>query len=111
MLIAGFFESQGLRDVRIAPAGRENEQRISATAADGRMVFAEVAAHGTGTGLAGLKDASADLAAASRPSKQSELDAPAALGDLRTAEAGPALAIHGPAIIVRPGNHPRPPTA
>ena len=104
MLIAGFFESQGLRDVRIAPAGRENEQRISATAADGRMVFAEVAAHGTGTGFAGLKDASADLAAASRPIKQSELDALAELGDLRSAEAEQVIAIDGLAIIVHPDN-------
>jgi len=104
MLIAGFFESQGLRDVRIAPAGRENEQRISATAADGRTVFAEVAAHGTGTGFAGLKDASADLAAASRPIKQSELDALAELGDLRSAEAEQVIAIDGLAIIVHPDN-------
>ncbi|NNT94764.1 substrate-binding domain-containing protein [Stutzerimonas nitrititolerans] len=104
MLIAGYFESQGLRDVRIAPAGRENEQRISATAADGRTVFAEVAAHGTGTGFAGLKDASADLAAASRPIKQSELDALAELGDLRSAEAEQVIAIDGLAIIVHPDN-------
>lgn len=104
MLIAGFFESQGLRDVRIAPAGRENEQRISATAADGRMVFAEVAAHGTGTGFAGLKDASADLAAASRPIKRSELDDLAQLGDLRSAEAEQVIAIDGLAIIIHPDN-------
>lgn len=104
MLIAGFFESQGLRNVRIAPAGRENEQRISATAADGRMVFAEVAAHGTGTGFAGLKDASADLAAASRPIKRSELDDLAQLGDLRSAEAEQVIAIDGLAIIVHPDN-------
>ncbi len=104
MLIAGYFEAQGLQDIRIAPAGRENEQRISATGPGGRTVFAEVAAHGTGTGFAGLKDASADLAAASRPIKQSELDDLAALGDLRSAQAEQVIAIDGLAIIVHPDN-------
>lgn len=104
MLIAGFFESQGLQNVRIASAGRENEQRISATRSNGQPVFALVAAHGTGTGFAGLKNASADLAAASRPIKQSEMTELAKLGDMRSAEAEQVVAIDGLAIIVHPSN-------
>ncbi|HAB63964.1 MAG TPA: hypothetical protein DCE49_07190, partial [Pseudomonas sp.] len=71
MLLAGLFEAQGLSSVRISPAGKENEQRISAIDSSGRAVHALVAAHGTGTGFAGLKDGSFDLAAASRPIKDS----------------------------------------
>ena len=104
MLIAGMFESKGFHSVRIAPAGRENEQRISAIDSLGSTVQALVAAHGTGTGFAGLKDRSADLAAASRPIKQTEAENLAALGNLRSAEAEQVIAIDGLAVIVHPGN-------
>ncbi|KJS77588.1 MAG: membrane protein [Pseudomonas sp. BICA1-14] len=104
MLIAGLFEAQGLRDIGIAPTGQENEQRVSATDSDGRRLFATVAAHGTGTGFAGLKDGSGDLAAASRPIKDSEHASLAGLGDLRSVEAEQVIAIDGLAIIVHPDN-------
>lgn len=104
MLIAGLFEAQGLSSVRIAPASKENEQRISATDGTGRTLYALVAAHGTGTGFAGLKDGSADLAAASRPIKNSEHASLSNLGDLRSADAEHVIAIDGLAIIVNPNN-------
>ncbi|WP_217473640.1 substrate-binding domain-containing protein [Stutzerimonas stutzeri] len=104
MLIAGMFEAQGMGSVRITPAGRDNEQRISAIDSSGRSIHALVAAHGTGTGFAGLKDGSADLAAASRPIKDSERQSLAALGDLRSAQAEQVIAIDGLAIIVHPSN-------
>ena len=104
MLIAGLFEARGLQSVRIVPAERENEQRVIGTNAAGRTFHALVAAHGTGTGFAGLKDGSADLAAASRPIKQNEYDSLAALGDLRSVEAEQVIAIDGLAIIVHPDN-------
>lgn len=104
MLIAGLFEAQGLGSVRIVPAGRENEQRVTAIDGSGRTVHALVAAHGTGTGFAGLKDGSAELAAASRPIKDSEFNSLAALGDLRSVQAEQIIAIDGLAIIVHPNN-------
>jgi len=104
MLVAGLFEAQGLGSVRITSAGRENEQRISALDSTGRTLHALVAAHGTGTGFAGLKDGSADLAAASRPIKDSEYESLTRLGDLRSAQAEQIIAIDGLAIIVHPNN-------
>lgn len=104
MLIAGMFEAQGLSSVRISPAGKKNEQRISAVDSAGRTFHARVAAHGTGTGFAGLKDGSSDLAAASRPIKDSEYASLANLGDLRSADAEQVIAIDGLAIIVNPDN-------
>ena len=104
MLIAGLFKAQGLRGIGIAPASPENEQRISATDNAGHRLFATVAAHGTGTGFAGLKDGTGDLAAASRPIKDSEYASLASLGDLRSLQAEQVIAIDGLAIIIHPGN-------
>ena len=104
MLVAGLFEAKGLQSVRIAPAGKENEQRVNALDERGKTIQALVAAHGTGTGFAGLKDGTADLAAASRPIKQSEAQSLAALGDMRSAESEQVIAIDGLAVIVHPDN-------
>ncbi|MFP5338701.1 MAG: substrate-binding domain-containing protein [Gammaproteobacteria bacterium] len=104
MLVAGLFEAKGLQSVRIASAGKENEQRVTALDERGKTIQALVAAHGTGTGFAGLKDGAADLAAASRPIKQSEAQSLAALGDMRSAESEQVIAIDGLAVIVHPDN-------
>ncbi|EIK52400.1 OmpA family protein [Stutzerimonas stutzeri TS44] len=103
-LVAGLFEAQGLKDVRIEPTGVENEQRIVASTSAGKPVLATVAAHSTGSGFVGLRDGSADLAAASRPIKTSEATELAALGDMRSAEAEQVVAIDGLAIVVHPDN-------
>ena len=39
-LIAGLFEAQGMGSVRVTPAGRENEQRVSAVDSSGRTIHA-----------------------------------------------------------------------
>ncbi|MDL0440491.1 substrate-binding domain-containing protein [Stutzerimonas frequens] len=104
MLVAGLFEAKSLQSVRIAPAGKENEQRITAFDERGRTVHALIAAHGTGTGFAGLKEGAADLAAASRSIKQSEAQSLSALGDMRSAESEQVIAIDGLAVIVHPDN-------
>jgi len=104
MLVAGLFEAKGLQSVRIAPAGKENEQRVTALDERGKTIQALVAAHGTGTGFAGLKDGTADLAAASRSIKQSEAQSLATLGDMRSAESEQVIAIDGLAVIVHPDN-------
>ena len=103
-LVKGLFEAQGLRDIRSEAGAAENEQRLLARHADGRAVIVEVAAHGSGTGFAALKDGTADLAASSRPIKDSEATALAALGDLRSAQAEQVIAIDGLAIILHPSN-------
>ncbi|MCQ4297415.1 substrate-binding domain-containing protein [Pseudomonas stutzeri] len=104
MLVAGMFEAKGLQSIRIDPAGQENEQRVTALNQHGQSVLALVAAHGTGTGFAGLKGGTADLAAASRPIKQAEAQSLAALGDMRSAKSEQVIAIDGLAVIVHPDN-------
>ncbi|MGG6260772.1 phosphate ABC transporter substrate-binding/OmpA family protein [Stutzerimonas stutzeri] len=104
MLIAGLFEAEGFQDISIRPTEVENEQRVSARTPQGKAVIATVAAHGTGTGFAGLKNGQGDLAAASRPIKTSERAELAELGDMRSTKAEQVIAIDGLAIVVHPGN-------
>ncbi len=103
-LVRGLLEEQGFTAIRIEPGDAQNEQRIIGQSADGRRLSIEVAAHGSGTGFAALKSASADLAASSRPIKASEALDLAALGDLKSRSAEQIIAIDGLAIILHPSN-------
>ena len=103
-LVKGLFEEQGLSAIRSEAGPAANEQKISGTTADGRSVSIEVAAHGSGTGFSALQDGSADLAASSRPIKDSEAHALATLGDLNSPEAEQIIALDGLAIILHPSN-------
>lgn len=103
-LISGLFQSQGFSNIRIVPAGAENEQLVQAEDKLGRTLQVSVAAHGSGTGFVALQDGSADLAASSRPIKDSEAAALQNLGELRGADAEQIIAIDGLAIIVNPQN-------
>ncbi|MGC5702012.1 phosphate ABC transporter substrate-binding/OmpA family protein [Pseudomonas sp. NFXW11] len=103
-LVKGLMEQQGLHEVRIEDSGKDNEQRIVGQSAQGRTVRVELSAHGSSTGFVALKNAQADLAAASRPIKDSELVELENLGDLKSPDAEQVIAIDGLAIILHPHN-------
>lgn len=103
-LVKGLMEDQGLLKVRSEITGKANEQRIVGQTAEGRQVVVEVAAHGSSTGFVALKSSSADLAASSRPIKDSELVDLEALGDLKSPDSEQVIAIDGLAIILHPQN-------
>lgn len=103
-LVKGLLEEQGLHKVRIEATGKDNEQRVVGQTSQGRPVRVDVAAHGSSTGFAALKNASADLAAASRAIKDSELVELETLGDLKSPGAEQVIAIDGLAIILNPHN-------
>ncbi|KRP74648.1 membrane protein [Pseudomonas paralactis] len=103
-LVKGLMEYQGLRDVRSEPGAGANEQRVVGTIRQGKTVTIEIAAHGSSTGFIALKNARADLAAASRPIKDGELVDLEPLGDLKGPDAEQVIAIDGLAIIVNPRN-------
>ena len=103
-LVKGLLEEQGLSAIRIEAGSAENEQKITGKTADGRSVSIEVAAHGSGTGFTSLADGSAELAASSRPIKDSEASSLLSLGDLKSASAEQIIALDGLAIILHPGN-------
>ncbi|NJJ57616.1 substrate-binding domain-containing protein [Pseudomonas sp. B14(2022)] len=103
-LVKGLMEHQGLQAVHSEAAEGANEQRVVGKTRQGKTVTVEVAAHGSSTGFAALKKASADLAASSRPIKDSELVDLDPLGDLKSPEAEQVIAIDGLAIILNPHN-------
>ncbi|UXV17691.1 phosphate ABC transporter substrate-binding/OmpA family protein [Pseudomonas fluorescens] len=103
-LVKGLMEHQGLLTVHSEPGDGANERRVIGTTRQGKTVTIEVAAHGSSTGFSALKNASADLAASSRPIKDSELVDLEPQGDLKSPEAEQVIAIDGLAIILNPQN-------
>lgn len=103
-LVKALLLDQGLRQVLVQSGPHANEQQVSATTVDGQHLRIEIDAHGTSTGFTALEQGDADLAAASRPIKDSELVALDKLGDLKSAEAEQVIAIDGVAVIVHPDN-------
>jgi phosphate transport system substrate-binding protein len=103
-LVKGMMEEEGLRAIQQTPGDRENEVHILGHDAQGNQVQVELAAHGSSTGFAALKDGSAELAASSRPIKDAEFQDLAGFGDLRSQYAEQVIAIDGLAIIQHPAN-------
>ena len=103
-LVKGLMEQQGLQAVHSEPGAGANEQRVIGKTRQGATVTVEVAAHGSSTGFSALKKSSADLAASSRPIKDSELVDLEPQGDLKSPDAEQVIAIDGLAIILNPHN-------
>ncbi|MBV4523287.1 phosphate ABC transporter substrate-binding/OmpA family protein [Pseudomonas sp. SWRI74] len=103
-LVEGLLREQGLLKVHSEAPDKANELRIVGETAQGRRVEVELAAHGSSTGFAALKNGSADLAASSRPIKDSELLSLESFGDLKSPGAEQVIAIDGLAIILHPQN-------
>ena len=102
-LAAGLLRQQGVAHAE-QQISAPNEVSISGRDAQGRLLQITVAAHGSGTGFVALAEGSAELAASSRPIKDSEQASLASLGDLRSASAEQVIALDGLAIIVHPDN-------
>ncbi|WP_426205429.1 substrate-binding domain-containing protein [Pseudomonas sp. TWP3-1] len=103
-LVEGLLQEQGLLKIHREAPDSANEQRIVGQTAQGKRVVVELAAHGSSTGFSALKSATADLAASSRPIKDSELLSLQSLGDLKSPSAEQVIAIDGLAIILHPAN-------
>jgi phosphate transport system substrate-binding protein len=103
-LVEGLLQQQGVLKIHRENPDTANEQRLVGQTAQGKRVVVEIAAHGSSTGFTALKAASADLAAASRPIKDSELQSLQARGDLKSPAAEQVIAIDGLAIILHPDN-------
>ncbi|MBV6824833.1 substrate-binding domain-containing protein [Pseudomonas sp. PD9R] len=103
-LVEGLLREQGLLKVHSEAPDKANELRIVGETLQGRRVEVELAAHGSSTGFTALKTANADLAASSRPIKDSEVVDLQMLGDLKSAGAEQVIAIDGLAIILHPQN-------
>jgi phosphate transport system substrate-binding protein len=103
-LVKGLLEARGASEVSIVTTDRANETQVRARDAAGQALRIDIAAHGSSTGFTALKAGQADLAAASRPIKASELEDLQALGDLNSAAAEHVIGLDGVAVIVHPDN-------
>jgi phosphate transport system substrate-binding protein len=103
-LVEGLMREQGLLKIHSETPDKANELRIIGETVQGRRVAVDIAAHGSSTGFTALKTATADLAASSRPIKDSERADLARLGDFKSAGAEQVIAIDGLAIILHPQN-------
>lgn len=103
-LVEGLMREQGLLKVHSEAPDTANELRVVGETAQGQRVEVQLAAHGSSTGFTALKNAAADLAASSRPIKDSEVLALASRGDLKSPGAEQVIAIDGLAIILHPHN-------
>ncbi|MGH8379377.1 substrate-binding domain-containing protein [Pseudomonas sp.] len=103
-LVKGMLEAQGASHVSIAVTDTANEIQVRAQDVNGQPLRIDIAAHGSSTGFAALKAGQAELAAASRPIKVSELAELQALGDLNSAAAEQVIGLDGVAVIVHPDN-------
>lgn len=103
-LVEGLMREQGLLKIHSEAPDKANELRVIGETVQGRRVAVDIAAHGSSTGFTALKTATADLAASSRPIKDSERADLARLGDFKSAGAEQVIAIDGLAIILHPQN-------
>lgn len=103
-LLEGLLRQQGFSNLARHPGDEENELSLLARQPDGTPVRMTIAAHGSSTGFRALGEGRAELAAASRPVRDSEVAALAARGDLRSPDAEQVIAIDGLAVIVHPAN-------
>ena len=107
-LISGYLQSLGAKNIRQQESG-ENESQITATFApdagnNANKAVINIAAHGSGTGFKGLKSGTADIAAASRPAKQKEVDSVSQMTELNSLGSEHIVGIDGLAIIIHPKN-------
>lgn len=103
-LVKDYLLSKGAIDVVVIDLGN-NETRVEAMMkGQGSKVSVEIAAHGSGTGFQGLKSGTADIAAASRPAKRSEIEDLANFADLTDKHSEHIVGIDGLAIIINPNN-------
>ncbi len=103
-LVEGLMHEQGLLKVHSETPDTANELRVVGETVQGQRVVVDIAAHGSSTGFSALKNATADLAASSRPIKDSEVLALASRGDLKSPGAEQVIAIDGLAMILHPQN-------
>lgn len=103
MLITGFLEQRSGGTVTSRMGDVENE-RILTTRQDGQALSVRVAAHGSSTGFKALSEGDANIWAASRPAKASEVEAFATTADLTSIDSEHVIAIDGLAILVHNSN-------
>ncbi|MFC6477569.1 substrate-binding domain-containing protein [Pseudomonas asuensis] len=104
LMVEGFLKAQGFDTVNSQPGSHENERVIIGRRANGDQARIDLAAHGSSTGFADLIHSNTDIAAASRPIKDSEAIELNRLSNSRNAGSEHVIGIDGIAIVLNPVN-------
>jgi phosphate transport system substrate-binding protein len=103
MLVTSFLQQRSAETITATATGSQNETVLSGTR-DGKPFSVLVAAHGTSTGFISMAANQADIWAASRRIKPSEVAAMVSRADMTGAQSEHVIAIDGLAILVHPSN-------
>lgn len=100
-----FMRSKGIQDIAITTGRDQYDKYIKGYNPDtGNYVQIRIESYGSSTGFKGLIKGTADIGAASRPIKMSEVDKLKKLGNMTSQDAEHVIGIDGLAIIVHPSN-------
>jgi len=104
LLVEGMLQESGATDIQLQLNPDTQEHRISAISAQAEPIEISLNAHGSSTGFTALIDQTGQIAAASRPIKDSEVEALKEAGDMRSKAAEQIIGLDGLAVIVHPEN-------
>lgn len=108
-LAKGYLKHLGGREIQAAENGMNQQVIFAILPQDSstqreKKVRIDIAAHGSSTGFAALKTQTTDIAAASRPAKNKEIESLRQLTELTSRASEHILGIDGLAIIINPQN-------
>lgn len=104
LLVEGMLREAGATDIDVQLNSSPQEHRITAISAQAEPIEINLNAHGSTTGFTGLIEQTGQIAAASRPIKDSEVEALKDAGDMRSKQAEQIIGLDGLAVIVHPDN-------
>ena len=104
-LVKEYLSQKGVEQIELVNTAVENETVIRGVVPATRTSLSVVIeAHGSGTGFKGLNSGSAQIAAASRPVKNKEVQLLKAKADMRASDSEHIVGIDGLAVIINPQN-------
>ncbi|MCO5785379.1 hypothetical protein DHB74_03300 [Pseudomonas sp. G11-1] len=104
LLVEGMLKESGATEIDIQLDAEPQEHRITAVGAQGESIEISLNAHGSTTGFTGLIDRTGQIAASSRPIKDSEVTALKNAGNMLSKEAEQVIGLDGLAVIMHPEN-------
>lgn len=104
LLVEGMLKEAGAQNIQLQLNSETRESLITAISARAEPIEISLNAHGSTTGFTALIEQSGQIAAASRPIKDSEVDALKSRGDMRSMNAEQVIGLDGLALIIHPDN-------
>ncbi|SDR81721.1 phosphate ABC transporter substrate-binding protein, PhoT family [Halopseudomonas litoralis] len=104
LLVEGMLEEAGAQNIQLQLNSETRESLITAISAKAEPIEISLNARGSTTGFTALIEQSGQIAAASRPIKDSEAEALKSRGDMRGMNAEYVIGLDGLALIVHPDN-------